>query len=132
MNKIFILLLMIFLHVIDDFKLQAGVLNNLKQKDFWKENAPDKLYRYDYIWALLMHSFSWSFMIMLPLAYVHDFKVNILFILVFLFNIIVHAIVDDAKANKKLINLWVDQLVHLVQIGTTLIILGDWYELLCN
>lgn len=132
MNKIFILLLMIFLHIIDDFKLQAGVLNNLKQKDFWKENAPDKLYRYDYIWALLMHSFSWSFMIMLPLAYVHDFKVNILFILVFLFNIIVHAIVDDAKANKKLINLWVDQLVHLVQIGTTLIILGDWYELLCN
>lgn len=132
MNNIFILLLMIFLHIIDDFKLQAGVLNNLKQKDFWKENAPDKLYRYDYIWALLMHSFSWSFMIMLPLAYVHDFKVNILFILVFLFNIIVHAIVDDAKANKKLINLWVDQLAHLVQIGTTLIILGDWYELLCN
>lgn len=132
MNKIFILLLMIFLHILDDFYLQPGILSDLKQKDFWKKNAPDKLYRYDYIWALLIHSFSWSFMIMLPLAYVHDFKVNILFTLIFLFNIIVHAIVDDAKANKKLINLWVDQLVHLVQIGTTLIILGDWYELLCD
>ena len=89
MNILFVFILMIFCHIVDDYYLQ-GWLASAKQKQWWKDNAPDKLYRFDYIWALIMHSFSWSFMIMLPLAYVHDFKVNILFILVFLFNIIIY------------------------------------------
>ena len=37
----------------DDYKLQAGVLNNLKQKQYWEENAPDEMYKSDYKWALL-------------------------------------------------------------------------------
>lgn len=116
MNIWFVLLLMIFLHIIDDYKLQAGVLNNLKQKKFWEENAPDELYKYDYIWALIMHSFSWSFMIMLPFAFILDFNINIAFVIMFMLNLISHALIDNMKANQHSINLIHDQVLHIVQI----------------
>ena len=119
MNIWFVLLLMIFLHVVDDYKLQAGVLNNLKQKKFWQENAPDELYKKDYIWALIMHSFSWSFMIMLPFAYILNFNLNIPFIVTFVLNLITHAIIDDLKANRHAINLIQDQIFHIIQIILT-------------
>ena len=123
MNIWFVLLLMIFLHIVDDYKLQAGVLNNLKQKKFWKENAPDELYKYDYIWALIMHSFSWSFMIMFPIAFKMGFKLDLSFILMFILNVIIHANTDDMKANRHQINLIQDQLIHIGQIIFTAIIL---------
>lgn len=126
MNIWFVLLLMIFLHIIDDYKLQAGVLNNLKQKKFWEENAPDELYKYDYIWALIMHSFSWSFMIMLPIVFVINFNINTLFIIMFLFNLVTHAIIDDLKANRHAINLIQDQIFHIIQI-----ILTWWFMIIC-
>ena len=126
MNIWFVLLLMIFLHIVDDYKLQAGVLNNLKQKKFWEENAPDELYKYDYIWALIMHSFSWSFMIMLPIVFVINFNINTLFIIMFLFNLITHAIIDDLKANRHAINLIQDQICHIIQI-----ILTWWFMIIC-
>ena len=37
--KYIILIIMIFLHIVDDFYLQ-GVLAKFKQKDWWKENYP--------------------------------------------------------------------------------------------
>lgn len=116
MNIWFVLLLMIFLHIVDDYKLQAGVLNNLKQKKFWEENAPDELYKYDYIWALIMHSFSWSFMIMLPFAFILDFNINIAFVIMFMLNLISHALIDNMKANQHKINLIYDQILHIIQI----------------
>ena len=63
--KIIILLIMLFLHIVDDYYLQ-GILTKLKQKSWWEENAPNKLYKHDYIIALIEHAFSWTFMIMLP------------------------------------------------------------------
>ena len=63
--KILILFTMIFCHIVDDYYLQ-GWLASAKQKSWWEKNAPEKLYKYDYLAALFMHSFSWSFMIMLP------------------------------------------------------------------
>lgn len=65
--KIFILFCMLFCHVIDDYYLQ-GILASMKKKSWWEKNAPDELYKNDYKMALFMHSFSWSFMIMLPLT----------------------------------------------------------------
>ena len=118
MSKLFIILLMIFCHIVDDYYLQ-GWLASAKQKKYWEENAPDKKYKYDYIWALLMHSFSWSFMIMLPIAHVKGFNIGIEFVSVFIANLITHAVVDDLKANDRVINLWVDQLIHIAQIGFT-------------
>lgn len=118
MNKLFIVLLMIFCHIVDDYYLQ-GWLASAKQKKYWQENAPDKMYRFDYIWALIMHSFSWAFMIMLPIAFTRQFKVDITFLVMFLVNITIHAVVDDLKANKRKINLWVDQLIHIWQVVFT-------------
>ena len=121
MKTLFLVLSMIFCHIVDDYYLQ-GWLASAKQKKYWQDNAPDKMYRYDYIWALLMHSFSWSFMVMLPIAFSLSFDVNVLFGSVFAFNVVIHAFTDDLKANKKKINLWVDQIIHLTQIVITAII----------
>ena len=120
MSKSFIFLLMIFCHIVDDFYLQ-GWLASAKQKKFWKENAPKKLYRFDYIWALIMHSFSWTFMIMLPIAFVKGFDVGADFVIVFCLNLLGHAIADDLKANDRVINLWADQIIHILQIVVTFI-----------
>ena len=118
MSEGFVLLLMIFCHVVDDYYLQ-GWLASAKQKKWWEENAPEKLYKNDYICALLMHSFSWSFMIMLPIAYFQSFRISLLHLIVFYVNIVIHAVVDDLKANKRTINLWTDQIIHVVQIYLT-------------
>ena len=115
-----ILLTMIFLHIVDDYYLQ-GILAQMKQKKFWEDTAPDELYKYDYIWALIMHSFSWTFMIMLPLMITGG--VGPLFYTIFVFNIIMHAWTDHRKANLHQINLWHDQLIHMAQIVATFIAL---------
>ena len=118
MNILFVLILMIFCHIADDYYLQ-GWLASAKQKQWWKDNAPDKLYRFDYIWALIMHSFSWSFMIMLPIAISNNFEVSCVFVALLVSNMIIHAFIDNLKANKHMINLWVDQICHMVQIAGT-------------
>lgn len=122
-NKIFILLVMIFLHIIDDYKLQIGsTLNYLKQKEWWKGQKGYKdLYKYDYIPALITHSFSWSFMIMLPIALSLHFDIG-WWTIAYIVNMIVHAFVDDLKANKFKINLVIDQTIHLIQIIVTWLI----------
>lgn len=118
MNTLFILLWMLFFHIVADYNLQ-GWLASAKQKSYWVENAPDELYRYDYIMALLMHSISWTFMIMLPIAHIQQFNINYGFIIVFIVNVVAHAVVDHMKANVKSINLWHDQTFHLIQIIAT-------------
>lgn len=122
MNYNFVLLVMIFCHIVDDYYLQ-GWLASAKQKKYWEENAPDEIYRYDYIWALIMHSFSWAFMTMLPIAFIKSFKVDGVFFIAFIVNLVVHAFTDDLKANKRQINLWTDQLIHIAQIVLTSIFL---------
>jgi len=111
---------MFFLHIVDDYYLQ-GCLAKMKQKDFWKEYVEkDKQYRYDYIMALFMHGFSWSFMIHIPIIVLY-FVYNITelsnFIAISIFiNAIIHAIVDNLKCNKFKINLMEDQEIHILQI----------------
>ena len=122
MNVLFVILLMIFCHVIADYNLQ-GWLASAKQKSYWEQNAPEKLYKYDYIMALIMHSISWTFMVMLPIAYIQKFNVDILFLILFIGNTIMHSIVDHMKANEKIINLWQDQIMHMIQIGITFTLL---------
>ena len=121
MNMAFVFLWMIFFHVIADYNLQ-GWLASAKQKSYWESNAPDKLYKYDYICALIMHSIGWTFMVMLPIAYAQGFTITKVFAIVFMFNVAFHAIVDDQKANRKTINLWHDQLFHMIQIVLTFVL----------
>lgn len=122
MSKLFVVLWMIFFHIVDDYYLQ-GWLASAKQKSYWKENAPDRMYEHDYIWALIMHSFSWSFMIMLPIAYVQHFDVGFAFMILFSLNVTIHAFVDNMKANWKLISLCTDQFIHMGQIVLTSLLL---------
>ena len=119
MNDLIILTTMLFCHIVDDYYLQ-GWLVSAKQKDWWIKNAPNPLYKKDYIMALFMHSFSWSFMIMLPIL-VHCFSSTVwnLYIPFLIENCVIHMIIDDLKANRLKINLIQDQSVHMLQIFIT-------------
>jgi hypothetical protein len=119
MSSIFILAAMIFLHIIDDYVLQAPCLCDLKQKSFWEKNAPQPLYKDDYKVAVAMHAFSWSFMTMLPIAVALNFNVDINFAAMLVINTVFHALVDDLKANQYKINLCADQAYHIFQIILT-------------
>ena len=127
MYKILLLLMMIFLHIVDDYYLQ-GWLASAKQKSYWEQNAPDKLYKHDYIMALFMHSFSWAFMIIVvPSVYTlinttNTNNASLVIALFFLINLCIHMVVDNSKANLKKINLVQDQLCHLVQILITWVV----------
>lgn len=125
--KILLFLSMLFLHIVDDYYLQ-GILAQMKQKSWWEKNAPDELYKKDYKVALLEHAFSWTFMIMLPIAlfmmYSREYFV-VPYSICFVINWVIHAIVDDLKANKKIISLVIDQSCHIIQIAFT------WGVLIC-
>jgi hypothetical protein len=121
MGILFILVLMIFMHIVDDYYLQ-GWLASAKQKKWWEENAPQKLYRHDYIMALIMHSFSWTFMIMLPIAFAEGFSFSKFYAIALVNNATIHGIVDNLKANKLKINLIQDQSIHIMQIVITFIV----------
>ena len=121
MSKIFILFFMIFMHIVDDYYLQ-GWLASAKQKKWWEKNAPQELYKYDYIMALIMHALSWTFMIMLPITISIKFTFSWFYIIAFIVNATIHGIVDDLKANKGKTNLIQDQSIHISQILITYII----------
>lgn len=118
MSTAFTLIFMVFCHIFDDYYLQ-GWLASAKQKKWWKENAPNPLYNYDYLMALLMHSMSWAFSVMFPLAVLYNFDCGIIYLSLFIVNTIIHGIIDNYKANKLKINLIVDQVLHLFQIICT-------------
>lgn len=122
MSTYFLIPCMIFFHILDDYKLQAGVLAMLKQRSYWEKEAPDRMYRYDYLMALAMHSLSWGFMIMLPIAIYDGFHVGMEYVVAFIVNAAIHFVVDDLKANRHKINLIVDQCIHLVQILVTAVL----------
>lgn len=118
MTNHFIVLLMLFLHIVDDYYLQ-GILASMKQQAWWRVNAPAKLYEKDYLMALAMHGFSWTFMVMLPIAAHTGFDPSPLFYSLFLVNWACHFSVDNMKANLHLINLILDQTIHIIQILVT-------------
>ena len=115
---------MLFLHVVDDFYLQ-GVLAKMKCKAWWTEQGDDPKTRYDYIAALVAHAFSWTFMVMLPIA-VTSYTLSGLFYVVFIVNVIIHAVTDNVKANEKRISLVADQLIHVGQVVGTFVVLQIW------
>jgi hypothetical protein len=125
MKLITLLLFMIFCHILDDYYLQ-GCLASMKQRSWWENNYPDIKYKNDYIIALIEHSFSWTFTIHIPVLLYHNFIYldidTFVLVILFIVNIIIHAIVDNAKANLLKINLIQDQLIHIIQILITWII----------
>jgi hypothetical protein len=119
MNTTQIIIAMLSAHLITDFTLQ-GWLANGKQEAWWNKitngNLPSKN-RYDYIAALICHALYWSIAVCLPLWNSPILPWAIIG------NAIIHAIVDDLKANRNKLNLIQDQLLHLVQIVVTAILI---------
>ena len=115
---------MIFCHILDDFHFQ-GILANMKQRDWWKSQPKyNDLYKNDWKIALGLHSFSWSFMIQLPLIAYAFYIGRLEFCLdtsalTLIINALIHGIVDHYKCNKYEISLVTDQCIHLVQIIMT-------------
>lgn len=119
MNWQIVLVVMLLGHLVSDYTLQ-GWLADGKQKTWWDKICDGKVlekYRFDYIAALVCHALYWSIFICAP------FYASSWFLVAVILNTIVHAIVDDLKANRHKINLIQDQLLHLVQILVTLAIL---------
>jgi hypothetical protein len=131
----FLLMLCIWCHIIDDFVLQAACLSNLKQRDWWKKQIGEMFeyspYREDYVVALIVHGLSWSFSILIPMIgyqLLTGTPLSVSFFwTAFCLNGLIHGIVDHLKANEQLINLVVDQGIHLVQILFTLFIFVTRY-----
>jgi hypothetical protein len=115
MNTTQTIIAMLAGHLITDYTLQ-GWLADGKQKSWWNKitngNLPPK-YRYDYIAALICHALYWSIAVCLPLW---DSPILPWAIIG---NTIIHAVVDDLKANRSKLNLIQDQLLHLAQIVIT-------------
>ena len=143
--KIFILLLMLLMHYIEDFHLQ-GCMANLKQKKWWREQMSNNnyvlehsIYKNDYKMGLFAHSIENALFVMLPLIIdllISEFKgcirnTWILFIPSTLLILVSHYLIDNEKANKKEINLIQDQLYHLGIILLIFIsyfwLIGEWY-----
>lgn len=118
MSPAFVLLAMLFLHVLDDFGLQ-GVMAGMKQKSWWGERTQDPKYRFDYVPVLFCHAFSWSFAVMLPIAAYRGFAVDDIFAAAVVLNTAAHAWVDDMKANRLKLTLVQDQLCHVAQVLIT-------------
>jgi len=122
-----IIFLMILLHILDDFVLQTAVLNKLKCKSWWEENVnpvykatlrkgyKTNIYENDYKIALFIHGLSWSIMIHLPIMIFMSYN-QLLMAIMIISQAVIHAIIDDLKANKHEINLITDQVVHFVQM----------------
>ncbi len=111
---IFGFIVLFFVHIVDDYYLQ-GWLANGKSRAWWQTNAPDEKYKYDFIVCLLEHGFSNSFLLHAAIFVMADAS-NWLLLLSFLFTMIFHALVDNLKANNKIINLWQDQVLHALNI----------------
>jgi hypothetical protein len=114
-----LILLMLLGHLIADYTLQ-GWLSDGKQKKWWDKICGGKVlpkYRYDYVAALVCHALYWSIVTFLPLYG------SPLWSFVVIVNTVIHAVVDDLKANRNAISLCHDQLLHLAQIVTTYFVL---------
>lgn len=118
-----LLLLMIFAHIADDFYLQ-GNLAKMKQKVWWEKLFEYKsIYKHDYKMALLIHSMSWSIMILIPSMILLPTVSSYLLLGAFIINTIIHYWIDNEKCNKLHINLMVDQTIHLLQVIVTWVLL---------
>ena len=117
MFKIFLFCL--GLHLFADYTLQ-GWLAQAKCVSWWRQNAPDPLYKHDWSCALLCHSVYWTLVTFAPGIYLwpgSSIKLAVLLAL----NTAAHFAIDTLKANCHQLNLWQDQACHLIQICLTIL-----------
>lgn len=117
-------------HYFADFTLQ-GCLAQMKQKQWWidtinKYNSEHTsnpidpaLCRKDWRTSLFAHGLYWSLVTFLPIILFINTSDFFLISIVFI-NAMVHAVIDDMKANLHMITLKQDQTWHFIQISLTL------------
>lgn len=95
----------------------------MKQKSWWEQqDGYNDTYEYDYIAALWTHAIWWGIELHIPVIAYIWYKGQltptriVLLVFVMVVQIATHKIIDDAKANLKLINLVTDQSLHVFQI----------------
>ena len=121
-----ILLLMVFCHIIEDFHIQ-GILAHLKQESWWfNQTGYNWKYSKDYIPPLLLHGLEWSVFIHIPLLFEYGLTMPI-FISVIV-NSLIHSYIDNLKCNRLKINLVQDQVFHIAQILITGIAITLYYS----
>ena len=118
-----VLMIMFLLHLIADYTLQ-GCLANLKQAKWWDSQIPIGMpererykifqkYKNDYKVGLACHSLYWSLIVCLPLLTFN----GIAYMVSSIIHAVIHYVIDDMKANKRVINLIQDQALHAIQIA---------------
>lgn len=126
LDLVYIFILMVFFHIVDDFVLQTACLSKLKQKELWQEICGENFSKYknDYKMALFIHALSWSIAIILPFIIFNVKTSSTLLLTMIVFNTIIHALIDHIKANKKETTLVADQIIHFLQIFLTFAVVG--------
>ena len=125
---VYAFLIALVMHIIADYMLQTDLMAKAKQRKWWKDNYPDPMYRFDWFIILALHSFEWSFCVMLPAVVCkimqcgHSTDLVALTLVLLGFNTMIHMFVDNLKANKLAISLLEDQAWHFAQIVVTFII----------
>lgn len=124
LTKLVLFVVMLEAHIIVDFHMQ-GLLAKLKQVSEWlKHPEYGEMYKNDWAIAMWLHAFEWTFVIMLPLAYLHHWEITKTFVICFVVNMVVHAVTDHLKANMRVISLVADQTIHIIQMLTMIYFLG--------
>ena len=128
MSCFILFVVMLVLHLLADFTLQGWFANG-KHRVWWeqqcaKQGVDFSKYRYDYICALVSHSFFWAAVTFLPMIVMTNWPYDWLAVVFLTVQVIVHAVVDDLKANKFKLNLVQDQLVHVLQVAVAAAIYG--------
>ena len=109
------------LHLVADYYLQ-GCLADLKQKCWWQKQVYQferSKYRYDYVAGLLCHALMWSLITFIPMMFLVTQE---WFAGIIICNTLIHAWIDNLKANKRFINLYEDQIFHVIQIILTVVV----------
>ena len=127
--SLLLLLFAVFLHVVGDFYLQNSSMSSFKSQSYWKSQYPNDRRQYYFIGGLILHSFVWSFLVVLPeIVYMilHSNQIryvdSIILTTIVIVNTVIHAILDHIKTNMGKIGTIQDQLLHLGQITLTYII----------
>lgn len=134
MKELLLFFGMFVMHYLGDWVLQTDVIAKYKQKDSWEDLiAKDRMYENDYSCVMELHCLFWSICIHVPIViyeYIttgfiyEDFPsfFEIFLLASIIINMIIHYVVDELKANRKLINLRTDQSLHYIQIAATLVV----------
>ena len=116
-----IFFVMLLLHVVAEFVLQPVALLRLKQKTYWEQPEHPNGGKDASAMAIALYAILWSVMIMLPLMY-YSTEGDLILLLVFLFNMLAHAYIDEYATNRHKLSFVMSQSLYLLQLTITFLV----------